>query len=976
MPNASRFMILTLVLGAVACVSAATAHGQATQPAVPRVYDRLMDPAEHPDYHRRHVQPPTWDTFGNRTQFVALRAFPIEANRIVNYEQELDKYTRQHELCTVVWPAHPVIFTENLGELADELKRRDLFLFDIWGYVPGSGDAGAGPAGSWTQFHVPEGVFGMLEEKLGDHWLGMDIGEQDGRYIGGYAPGMYPISEDRVAQYLNFHRHFEYMGHELGNRLSTLVSLNFGHHLIKDGTYCTIGAETAQALPNNQVYYAFIRGAGKQYGVPWFGNASIFNRWGYKTYDSEGPNHSPVKGSSLSLLKRLMYSHILYNCVFVGFESQWFIGEALSPIGLIQLGAKSWLDQNGMPGTMLAPVAVMTDFFAGWSFPRHLYTGNVYRVWGNIPYGPGDYLTDNVLDMLYPGYQDASYFHDESGFMTATPYGDIADCLLTDAPEWLLRRYAVLVLTGEVAGTAELHDTLEAYVAQGGHLVITAGNLAQFSQGLAGVRTAGSSARMEAGAEIRFADGSSLAELAPFDLLDLSLDEHAEIVATCGQRPVVAEASWGKGRVTVLASPFGVPADPAPGPIANAVDQQFVTPYPMLRHVASTLNTAFVAQKLFDVGEGLGCVVCRKGPGEYTVGVFNNALEQRPFTITPRCGTITSIRELPIDASEKSAPGYLPEGYEKASVGSGAPDAIAGGDVRLFAVSLDEQGIETIVHETPPARPRGRILPLRDTTGIREAILRRPTFFQHFDGVSVDWRNLHHRDEAALRDEAAWLKRQDVRIFVDLTSGLNLFPDLRLVDNDAIEYGKSMAVIETVMRKMAILGATDLLLAPHRQPETNITAEENAAAIRKTIALLAQKAKENGITLYLRPGQTNSIQANHQTLTDVNAPNLKLAVPTARLVDAATPPDTIAPEVLRSIGLWLAGEPQYDAAGTLWSLQGPLASRARPDAPAPRDYIALAPEIPCALDGVYSEWEQEYRDIQILTSAEAVPGDR
>ena len=240
----------------------------------------------------------------------------------------------------------------------------------------------------------------------------------------------------------------------------------------------------------------------------------------------------------------------------------------------------------------------------------------------------------------------------------------------------------------------------------------------------------------------------------------------------------------------------------------------------------------------------------------------------------------------------------------------------------------------------------------------------------------MDWRNLHHRDEAALRDEAAWLKRQDVRIFVDLTSGLNLFPDLRLVDNDAIEYGKSMAVIETVMRKMAILGATDLLLAPHRQPETNITAEENAAAIRKTLALLAQKAKENGITLYLRPGQTNSIEATLQTLTDVNAPNLKLAVPTARLVDAATPPDTIAPEVLRSIGLWLAGEPQYDAAGTLWSLQGPLASRARPDAPAPRDYIALAPEIPCALDGVYSEWEQEYRDIQILTSAEAVPGDR
>jgi hypothetical protein len=64
---------------------------------------------------------------------------------------------------------------------------------------------------------------------------------------------------------------------------------------LKEGARTLIGAETAQALPNNQVYYAFIRGAGKQYGVPWFGNASIFNRWGFKTYGSSG-------SSELSLL--------------------------------------------------------------------------------------------------------------------------------------------------------------------------------------------------------------------------------------------------------------------------------------------------------------------------------------------------------------------------------------------------------------------------------------------------------------------------------------------------------------------------------------------------------------------------------------------------------------------------------------------------------------------------------------------------
>jgi len=194
--------------------------------------------------------------------------------------------------------------------LAEEIKRRDLYLFDIWGYVPGSG-----PGGYWQQFTPPAEALKMLETTLGERWLGTDIGEQDGRYIGGYANQMTPASGRRFEQYLNFQRFFERMGDDLGHRHATLVSLNFGHYLLKEGTFTLIGAETAQALPNNQVYYAFIRGAGKQYGVPWFGNASVYNRWGYKTYGSSGGSggdtHGPTKGTSLRLMKRLLYNHIL-----------------------------------------------------------------------------------------------------------------------------------------------------------------------------------------------------------------------------------------------------------------------------------------------------------------------------------------------------------------------------------------------------------------------------------------------------------------------------------------------------------------------------------------------------------------------------------------------------------------------------------------------------------------------------------------
>lgn len=60
-------------------------------------------------------------------------------------------------------------------------------------------------------------------------------------------------------------------------------------------------------------------------------------------------------------------------------------------------------------------------------------------MWGNLPYEQPDYLTDAMLDILYPGYQDASYYKDERGFIAPTPYGDIADCLMSDAPLWVMK---------------------------------------------------------------------------------------------------------------------------------------------------------------------------------------------------------------------------------------------------------------------------------------------------------------------------------------------------------------------------------------------------------------------------------------------------------------------------------------------------------------------------------------------------------
>ena len=137
---------------------------------------------------------------------------------------------------------------------------------------------------------------------------------------------------------------------------------------------------------------------------------------------------------------------------------------------------------------MHAPVALMLDFYSGWTFPRHLYSGEVYRVWGNLPYQAGDFLTDALLDLLYPRYQDSSYFHDESGFQGA-------HALWRHGRLPLERRAAVAAQP--LRGAHHRRRTwrrprdsrqLQAYAEAGGHLVITAGNLAKLPGGLAGRR--------------------------------------------------------------------------------------------------------------------------------------------------------------------------------------------------------------------------------------------------------------------------------------------------------------------------------------------------------------------------------------------------------------------------------------------------------------------------------------------------------
>ena len=54
-----------------------------------------------------------------------------------------------------------------------------------------------------------------------------------------------------------------------------------------------------------------------------------------------------------------------------------------------------------------------------------------------------------------------------------------------------------------------------------------------------------------------------------------------------------------------------------------------------------------------------------------------------------------------------------------------------------------------------------------------------------------------------LRKEGRWAFMRNISIIVDFTSGLNLYPDLRLCNN-SVQYAQSVSRMQSVLHKMSL----------------------------------------------------------------------------------------------------------------------------------------------------------------------------
>ncbi|WP_304643069.1 sugar-binding protein [Pseudomonas sp.] len=502
-----------------------------------RAYPKRVDPAKW----SLAKDPVTWEDLDGQFQGHA---------QVGISPRSLDTYFKHYDFGRCVKGSISATQAETWRPAWEDAARRGLMICDV--YVPGG--VGGQPL---KEKHE------ALRAVMGRRFFGYEVGEQDGHYLGSVAPGHKPKSR-RDAQKL-FWDWTEQRGKANRNNVTfhhycvAVGSSNMSHQYGAMGCYRILGLECAQALPSDIMEWAFLRGACKQYGLLSWNIISVFNRWGYKNYMKSGSayhEYGPDKGTSVSLMKRLYYVTFMYGSASNGFESAYMTEEKdaegypeLSPVGQVNVEAVKWCRKHAIDrGVQYTPVALLIDFASGWTPPRHSYL-----VWGNMPYEKGDYQIDNFFRWVFPQYEDCSYFKDERGFLTATPFGDKFDVLTSDAQQRILDQYSVVCLLGELEVTDELAAKLKRFVEQGGDLITSAAQARVLGADFCGVNVS---------EKMRRGYGSlSLADRKVFHEKDYNYYEmtptSAQVLAVSEHKlPLITVAESGRGRVIVIAPDY------------------------------------------------------------------------------------------------------------------------------------------------------------------------------------------------------------------------------------------------------------------------------------------------------------------------------------------------------------------------------------------------------------------------------------
>lgn len=775
-----RFSLFLLLMG-YSCCYAQKRAGKIENRV--RAYPYYVEPEEYPDYSRRPFVTPSWKTFGNKVQFIGGRGWGKTFGTI----DENPPYWMAKG--TVMRPnySHFAMEPQALRQALTQMKERGYYLFNINAFGPGTP-----PQGSFGQFRVEKWKINLMKEILGDHFLGFDLGEQDGRYWADCRVIDYPMSGNYSERYLKAMKYMQKAAREQGDVISLLSVKWFWHYPMKEGFITCSGAESQNKshTSNDQVHYAFIRGASKQYGLLWYGDISVFNSWGYKTYAKSDETTSPLKGNSIAWMKRMLLSQYQYNSAILGFEGSWYQGErgkeTLSPIGMLQTDMQQFVEKCPKPGPQYTPVALLLDYFSGWMTPNEPFKDK-YKVWNFLPYQAGDFLTHRLLGMFYEDYDQAGLNKNEHGGLSNTPYGDAVDVLLSDAKVSALNRYAVVVVAGELStNLMEVADKLTDYMDRGGQVIVTVDNARK---------------------------------LFPHTVGD---PENTDFR--------VEHFTYQQGKLSVV----------------HSANQGILSDTSMDPRMKEYLDEVFKSTRIFSVGDSLGYVTNIEGNGKYLLGIYNHGLSAKPFKIKTRLGTIRKVEELhPVRDLTRQA-GYFPEGFESLDPGVSDSSTLAAADVRLFRVTVDENKEEMVYlpQVITEKAVTNRFLAVNSLIGLTDRLQCMPTFFDHFSGVSIHWSELQAVDSLAFSEDSWWYNLKKLQFVITFDSSFE----------DA--YRRNRTLLNEIRNIVSASEHVAYLLVPATIEASVRTAIANAFADYPRAKLIDSRQAQQDLTILDVPYQS------------------------------------------------------------------------------------------------------------------------
>ncbi|MBQ8752351.1 MAG: hypothetical protein IJZ13_04525 [Clostridia bacterium] len=926
----------------------------------------------------------TREALGDEIQFTSSRYIKhtLDYKQLLEIDETLRQYTEEYDIGKCFWLNWTTKLADNVDELVYKLAERGLYLHGFWGLAPGIREDPS--LRDYGYFTIPEELHGLLQEVLGDHFLGYDIGETDGWYIGGYVSREDNAAgpKNRLAQYKSFANYFDGIARRYYDKITLLCALTTVHYFARQGYTMLLSCESAQSLPNPQMWYGFLRGASKQYGILCGGNVSVWNRWGYKTYESSGGTaptaRGPEEGTSPSLLRRLLYTEYMYGCEVLGFEQTWFTDDneemyrkklpsstenvpifgKLSPLGHINQYANRLFKDIGRPGVLHTPVALVADAFCGWLPPRHLYTRKLYQAWGNIPYGSGDWQMNALFELLYPGYADAGFYQDERGFLSRTPYGEITDVLLSDVSGAVLERYELALLVNGTRLTYELYDKLCTFVEQGGHAVVFADTVDTYA---ATLKHFDKDALAFFGIS-RFAGELTTADGVAVLTADLLPDAAVEVVE--GGTPLIVTTRHGAGRVTVIMAKDGLVAGDTDTGITNTVEMSVSIPYDLAPFIKTWLDGQLATYPLVSTTNGaLQCVVTVRDATTLRVLVNNNTSTAQAFDLVDGAATIATVELISLEDGSPSMVGYYPMNHtvDNATVLGSGSRTISALDVQLYEVTL-RQPLELAGERNPAPRTgkTGVRMPV-GCASIKDFLLETPTFDQYFDTLLVDGEYFERASEEQVERDARYLRLKGLRVSVDLTSLCNHFPDFNFETVYPEWQEQSYKRLDTVLDRFFRCPGDTVFVTLTRNGTSTMDALK--ADLQDFWAHVARRCKANGAQAAFlnRP-----ILLKTETMLDLAAQvdGLAWALNVGGALCQDADPESLLSRAPAAVVL---NAPVKDVLGQLYNSAAPLFIS---DYAAVNRQVAQATDAAVYLGSTYEKWDEIYADYRLVFGEE------